>query len=102
MKLHPRLNRINILQMDKNSQNSNEMQKHIEMQQNIALLEGIAKKKMTREAISRYGAVKLSHPENALKAILIIAQAVEQGMEDIIDDNKLKEIFREINKSMGK
>lgn len=66
------------------------------MQQNLALLENIAKKKMTREAISRYGAVKLSHPENAVKAIVLIAQAVEQGLREYIDDEKFKQILGEI------
>ena len=84
---------------DFHQQANNTLYEQMKMQQNLALLEGVAKKKMTREAITRYGAVKLSHPDNALKAILIIAQAVEQGMQETIDDEKFKEILREIQKS---
>ena len=79
--------------MDANS----DTQKKMEMQQNLALIEGVAKKKMTRDAIARYGAVKLSHPENAIKAIVAIAQAAEQGMKETIDDAKFKQILVEIN-----
>ena len=72
------------------------LQEQAKLQQNIALLESVAKKKMTREAISRYGALKLTRPETALQAILIVAQAVEQGMQEVIDDEKFKEILRQI------
>ncbi len=84
---------------DPYQQMNNNLHEHLKMQQNISLLESVAKKKMTREAITRYGAVKLSHPDNALKAVLIIAQAVEQGMQEMIDDEKFKQILLEINKS---
>lgn len=72
------------------------LQEQLKMHQNIAFLERIAKKKMTREAISRYGALKLTRHETALQAILIVAQAVEQGMQEVIDDEKFKEILRQI------
>ncbi len=85
--------------MENNNEDLNmRLQEQVKMQQNLALLENIAKKKMTREAIARYGAIKLSHPENAVQAILIIAQAVQQGMEEVIDDEKFKQILRGIQK----
>ena len=72
---------------------------YAQVQQQLTQLEISAKKKMTREAISRYGAIKLSHPEVAVQAIFIVGQAVQQGMKEIIDDEKFKEILREIQKA---
>ncbi len=69
-----------------------------QLQQNITMLESIAKKIMSKEAISRYGNLKLAHPETALKAILAIAQIVESGYKEEINDEKFKEILIQIQK----
>ena len=63
----------------------NEREKNLFEQ--VALLESIAKKNMTKEAISRYGNLKIAHPELALRAIAAIAQAVQLGQitESITD-----------------
>ncbi len=84
--------------MENNLDLNSHFQEQLKIQQNLAYLEGIAKKKMTREAIGRYGAIKLTHPETAMKAALVIAQAVEQGMEEIIDDEKFKQILIELQR----
>ncbi len=65
----------------------------------VAMLEKIAKTRMSKEAISRYGNVKLAHTETAIKAIAMIAQAVQMNqVQGMIGDLELKEIFREIQK----
>ncbi len=56
-----------------------ELKKQIQLQQQIELLETVAKQFMTKEAISRYGNLKAAHPDKAIQAIAIIAQAVESG-----------------------
>ncbi len=84
--------------MENNIDLNSHLQEQLKIQQNWAYLEGIAKKKMTREAIARYGAVKLTHSETAMKAALVIAQAVEQGMEEMIDDEKFKQILIELQR----
>ncbi|MBI2448995.1 hypothetical protein HYV49_01735 [Candidatus Pacearchaeota archaeon] len=65
------------------------------IEKNIEMIESFAKKHMTKEAISRYGNLKLAHPERALKAIVQITQIVQSGIEEI-DDAKLKEILRSL------
>ncbi len=65
----------------------------------VAMLEKIAKTRMSKEAISRYGNVKLAHTETAIKAIAMIAQAVQMNqVQGMIGDLEFKEILREIQK----
>ena len=70
-----------------------------ELVQQITMLEQVAKKKMSKEAISRYGNMKLAHPETAVKAIAMIAQAVQMNqVQGILGDLEFKEILREIQR----
>ena len=62
----------------------------------LEMIEKIAKQKMTREAVSRYGTVKLAHPEKAIRAIAYVAQAVQSGLKEMVDDEKFKEILKQI------
>jgi DNA-binding TFAR19-related protein (PDSD5 family) len=64
----------------------------------VLVLEGVAKKAMTKEAISRYGNLKMAHTELAIRAIAIIAQAVQTNqIKEKITDEQFKELLREIN-----
>jgi len=63
----------------------------------ILSLERVAKTMMTREAISRYGNLKMAHTETAIKAIAMIAQAVQTGqVKEQLTDEQFKELLREI------
>lgn len=54
---------------------------------------------MTKEAITRYGNLKSAHPEKAIQAITIIAQAVQSGqMKEKITDEQLKRILLQLQK----
>lgn len=50
-----------------------------DLMQQIMLLENVAKKNMSKEAISRYGNLKMAHPQLAIKVIAMIAQASQLG-----------------------
>ena len=68
-----------------------------ELIQQIALLESIAKKNMAKESISRYGNLKIAHPELALKVISAIAQAAQFGqIKKPLTDEEFKGILLEI------
>jgi DNA-binding TFAR19-related protein (PDSD5 family) len=68
-----------------------------ELRQQLEMLEKIAKTRMSKEAISRYGNMKLAHPETAIKSIAMIAQAIQlQQVHGIIGDLEFKELLREI------
>lgn len=74
-----------------------EQQDEARLMQQIALLETIAKKKMTKEAIARYGNLKIAHPETALKAIAAIAQASQLGqLIEPLADNQFKQLLLEL------
>jgi DNA-binding TFAR19-related protein (PDSD5 family) len=63
------------------------------------MLEKIAKTKMSKEAIARYGNLKMAHPETAIKSIAIIAQAVQLGqITKTIEDEEFKSILFEIQR----
>lgn len=63
----------------------------------ILSLERVAKTMMSKEAISRYGNLKMGHTETAIKAIAMIAQAVQtHQIKEKITDEQFKEILREI------
>lgn len=70
-----------------------------QLTQQIFMLEKIAKTKMSKEAISRYGNLKVAHPETAIKAIAVIAQAVQTGqITNQIEDEEFKSLLLEIQK----
>lgn len=74
-----------------------------EMLQQIAVLETAAKKFMTKESIARYGNLKMAHPETAIKAIAMIAQAAQLGQLSMpITDTQFKELLLELQHSQGK
>lgn len=77
--------------MDEKENNNNEQQT-----QQIAIIESIVKRNMTGDAISRYGNVKIAHPEIALRALPFLLQLVQQGTR--IDDGMLKNILKNIQK----
>lgn len=66
----------------------------IELQRKIRDLEVIAKQFLTKEAISRYSNLKVAHPELAIRAITIIAQAVNTNqLGSKIDDKQFKNLL---------
>lgn len=72
-----------------------------EMIQQVALLENLAKQNMTKEAIARYGNIKLAHPETALKSVAAIAQAAQLGqISEPLTDLQFKELL--LNFQQGK
>jgi len=69
----------------------------------IAMLEKMAKQYMSKEAISRYGNLKIAHPETAIKALTTIAQAAHLGqISEQLDDTDFKELLLEIQKGKQK
>ncbi len=69
-----------------------ETQKQAEMQQQIQQLEQIVKQKLTKEALSRYGNIRIAHPDIALQLIAVLAQLNKNK----INDDELKEILMKV------
>lgn len=78
-------------------QQEKEIQERAQLQQEIATLETISKQYMTKEAIARYGNVKLAHQEVAVQALLIIVKGVQSGqIKEKIDDDDFKNLLKQI------
>lgn len=86
------LKRKTIEEMQKQSQKQAELQKQIEV------LENVAKQYMTREAIQRYYTLKSAHPEKAVRAIAIITSLVQSNqLQDKISDEDFKDLLQKID-----
>ena len=78
--------------------NNSDIDSPEKLAEQVLALEGVAKKFMTKEAISRYGNLKMAHTELAIKAIAIIAQASQTNqIQGKITDEQFKELLKEIN-----
>jgi len=76
-----------------------EKENNDELLQQITMLESMAKKNMTKEAIARYGNLKMAHPEIAIKAIALIAQASQLNqISQPLNDNDFRALLIEIQK----
>ena len=70
----------------------------MEFAKNLKMLENIAKPLMSKEAISRYGNLKVAHPDKAVKAISFIAQAIQlRKIKETVTDEQFKGLLMEIN-----
>jgi len=76
------------------NQLQNQLHEQMAMQQQVAQLDKAAKHWMTTEALSRYGNLKMAHPEKALQVAVLIAQFVQQNkIQKAVDDEQLKELL---------
>ncbi len=73
---------------------NNNIQEKIKLQQQIAMIETIAKKYLNREALQRFGNIKSVNPEKALQIAALIVQNVEAGnLSEVLDDEQLKQLL---------
>lgn len=72
-----------------------QLEEQLKAQQQIEMLESVAKQFLTKEAVERYGRLKLAHPATAIKTIALIAQAAQLGqLNDKISDIEFKELLK--------
>lgn len=64
-----------------------------QLQQQIEQLDAIVKQKLTKDALQRYGNIKVAHPEKALQLIAVLGQLLQSNRIDMIDDAMLKNIL---------
>jgi len=81
------------LQRSQQGKLQQQMQEEAQLQQQAEQLEIIVKQKLTKEALQRYGNLKAAHPEKAMQLLVILAQAIQQGQINQVDDNTLKQIL---------
>jgi len=84
-------NRLRKLKLKKRKMNESSAEERRKLQEQIAMMEILAKKYMSGEAITRYGNIKVAHPEMAVKLVALIVQAVQAGqISGKISDAQLK------------
>lgn len=66
-----------------------------DVRQQIEELEAIARNVLTKDALQRYSNIKLVDPEKATHLLVVMAQAVQQGLTQINDD-QLKSLLRKL------
>ena len=65
----------------------------LRFQQQIAALESAVKQRLTKDALQRYGTIKVAHPEKAMQLIIVISKLMESNPGYQVSDNELKEIL---------
>ena len=71
-----------------------QLQEHLQVQEQVEQLESIAKPLMTSDAISRYCNLKAVHTEKAIQSIVIITQLAQQGkLPNKVTDEQYKELL---------
>ena len=78
--------------MQQNMQEQQEKQAEIEQQ--VEMLEAFVKQHMSAEAISRFGNIKLAHPEKAVQLLVVAGQLIKAGkIKEKISDEQLKQLL---------
>ena len=69
------------------------------MARQLDTLEEAVKAHLTKEALQRYGTLKLAHPETATQLIIAVAQAIEAGkLKGMLGDGQLKEALQQLSR----
>lgn len=71
-------------------------QEQIQIQQQISEVEEQIKPRLTKEALQRYGNIKIAHPEKFIQMLYVLSQVISQKKE-IIDDDQLKDILKALD-----
>ncbi len=64
-----------------------------QIQQQIAQLELLVKKVLTKRALERYGNIKTAHPDIAVQLLVLLGQAVQSDQIKTVDDEALKNLL---------
>lgn len=77
-------------------QQETQQQEVAQMQQQIDQLEAIVKPRLTKEAMERYSNLKIAHQEKAIQVLVMVAQALQSGQINQINDEQLKELLKKL------
>ena len=72
-------------------------QEEEQLQQQIQQIEMIVKQALTKDALERYGNLKVAYPDKAVQLLVILANAIQSGQISSIDDNTLKEVLKKLS-----
>ncbi len=84
------------LQKEQANALTHQVEQENQLEQQIEQLEMVVKETFTRDALSRYGNIKAAHPEKAVQLLVVLAQLIQQGKIQQINDAQLKEILKKL------
>lgn len=73
-----------------------ELQKQQQVQEQLQQIEAIVKRAFTKDALQRYGNVKAAFPDRATQVVVLLAQAIQAGQVEKVDDAMLKELLKKL------
>ena len=77
-------------------------QAEAEMAQQIEEIEGAVKAHLTKEALQRYGTLKLAHPETATQLMIAVAQALESGrLKGMLTEEQIVSVLKQLSRLQG-
>ena len=77
-------------------QSQEDMQNEAQLASQIEALENLAKTKLTKKALERYGNLKAAHPEKAIQLLAVLGQAIQSSNIKQITDEQLKDLLKRI------
>lgn len=81
------------------SRNAEKQHAEAEMAQQLEAIEEAVKAHFTKEALQRYGTLKLAHQETATQLVIAVAQAIESGkLTGMLGDEQLKEALQQLSR----
>ncbi|MFH0978543.1 MAG: DNA-binding protein [Candidatus Woesearchaeota archaeon] len=73
-----------------------QQQDEAQMQQELVQLELAVKSRMTKEAMQRYGNIKLADQERSIQLLVVLGQLLQSARIQMIDDNTLKQVLLQL------
>lgn len=78
---------------------SERQQAEAEAAQQLEALEDAVKAHFSKEALQRYGTLKLAHPETAVKLVIAMAQLIENGrVRGMLNDGQLISVLKQLSR----
>ena len=75
----------------------NNLQERIKLKQQVELIENAAKACLDKEALQRYGNLRIDHQEKAFQIATVIVQAVQEGaIRQQITDTEFKAMLQSL------
>lgn len=69
------------------------LQEQQKLAKQVEMLESFVKQKLTKEALERFGNIKVADPEKAVQIVAVLAQLIQSNNLDKIDDRHMKLIL---------
>ena len=91
-----RKKRLEELRQAQEVQAQEQLQQEAELEQQLQQLEDVVRQRFTKEALQRYGNLKVAHPQTAVSLLIVLGQLIQQGRVGMIDDETLKSILKQI------